>query len=352
MPKKSSNELIRAKIYRLEELRKYQAYYGPNTPYPVVVEINDLELELRRLLDAGPTRHNGAVKKKGAKKKNTGQKKENVPSWQWWRMSQATFDAVITIAFIGFVFLLGSILFAAYVSTRPGYGSNFIYPGDVVSGPPTLRPTFTPTLERTVAAGVPAAQVASIQDPNLPPAVREPTEIATPVPSLTSTPTPVPTNTPLPTETPLPTDPPPLPPTATPAPPTATPAPDYPFIVAEQGNRTFQKTTYHIITVYIAVVSEGNIPLGGYKVIADHSTGAHLESGLSDWNWSAANCLDCGYIKQGNLKMDLGPFSDGVWSLYLADPDGTPLSAAVPFTYSADPNQWVWDFVIFRRKSG
>ena len=35
----SIDELIEAKLYRLEELRKYQSYYGPNTPYPVIVEI-------------------------------------------------------------------------------------------------------------------------------------------------------------------------------------------------------------------------------------------------------------------------------------------------------------------------
>jgi hypothetical protein len=48
----AADQIIRAKMHRLEELRKYQAYYGPNTPYPVVVEINDLESEVRQLLAA------------------------------------------------------------------------------------------------------------------------------------------------------------------------------------------------------------------------------------------------------------------------------------------------------------
>ncbi|RME79532.1 MAG: hypothetical protein D6784_00580, partial [Chloroflexi bacterium] len=156
------------------------------------------------------------------------------------------------------------------------------------------------------------------------------------------------------------------PPTATPAPPpnppSAAPAasappapaqPDFPFIVAEQGNRVFQKTTYHVITIYVAVVSEGNIPLGGYKVVGDHTpSGQHAESALSTWNWDVVNCLDCDYKKFGNVKFEPGTFSDGVWNIYLADANGTQVSPVVPLVYSSDPEQWVWDFIIFRRKNG
>ncbi len=359
----SAEEKIRAKLFRLEELRKYQSYYGPNTPYPVVLEINDLEIELRRLLQTGPNRQNHSVKKKKRRAKKPAAKKKNkvttvnkpnkkqVPLWQFWRLSQPTFDAIVTIAFLAFIFLLGTILFAAYVNTRPGQAAVVGF-SQVVDVRPTLRPTFTATPDKAAVAPVPAAQVVAVEESNLPPAERLPTEVATSVPTLTPTPTAVATETPLPTDTPVPTSTRPPAPTATPAPPTATPAPSFPFAVTEQGNRAFQRTSYHVITVYIAVVSEGNIPLGGYKVIADHSSGQHIESSLSDWNWSVTNCLDCGYIKQGNLKMDLGPFADGVWNLYLADPGGARLSPSVPLGYSTDPEQWVWDFVIFKRKDG
>ncbi len=362
MPKVSADEMIRAKIYRLEELRKYQSYYGPNTPYPVIVEINDLEQELRRLLNAGPTRPrkvNKRQKKRAKTTKKPAPKKQSAAAKKWdvWPMSPATKEAVIAISFMAFVFLLGTILYVTYVNTRPSRaaGNGFYYVADVS---PTLRPTFTPTIEG-VSTDLPPAPVAAADEVQLPPANQEPTAIPTPVPSLTPTPLPPATNTPPPTATPVsPAQPPPsapvaaaaaAPATPTPEPP---PAPTFPFMVAEQGNRVFQKTSYHIITVYVAVVSEGNIPLGGYKVVADHTNGKHLESGLSDWNWSVANCLDCGYIKQGNLKIDLGPFTDGVWNLYLADPEGTPLSPTVPLSYAADPEQWVWDFIIFKRKSG
>lgn len=370
-------ELIRAKIYRLEELRKYQAYYGPNTPYPVVIEINDLEQELRRLLAAGTTRPQSAAKKKKSTKKRA--KKQSRPAGQsksrssralkLWPMSAKTFDTVVTISFIAFVFLLGTILYATYVNTRSGSTTAAaIGFGYVIEAAPTLRPTFTPTVSGVEAGSLASTPLVGAESVSLPPAEKQATEVPTLVPTMTATPTPPATNTPLPTEPP-PAEPPPPPPPAEPAapqpaaavaavvaptatPPPAPPSPDYPFMVAEQGNREFQRTTYPGITIYIAIVSEGNIPLGGYKVVADHSTGAHLESGLSDWNWSAANCLDCGYIKQGNLKMDLGPFTDGVWSLYVADPSGAPLSPPLALPYASNPEEWVWDFVIFRRISG
>lgn len=338
----STDELLKAKLYRLDELRKYQSYYGPNTPYPVIVEINDLEAEIRQLMQVQGTRRTRLAKKK---------KKKASP----WRMSQATFDLIATIAFIGLVFLLGSIVFAAYVQTRPGDAVAVVASAGEMPVVPTLRPTFTPT-----SASNPAP-VIMIDDPNLPPAAQEPTPIPTPVATLTPSATPRPTEPPLPTATPAPTDtplptnpPPPQPPQAAEASVTvATPAPSFPFMVAEQGNRAFQKTTYHAITIYVAVVSEGNIPLGGYKVVGDHvPSGAHAESAPSDWNWSVTNCLDCDYIKQGNLKFEPGPFTDGVWNIYLTDSSGAPLSPVVTLPYSTNPDEWVWDFIIFRRISG
>ncbi len=337
----SVDELLQAKIYRLEELRKYQSYYGPNTPYPVIVEINELESEIRRMMQASTTRPTRTVKRK----------KKKASSWHFWRMSQATFDLIATIAFIGLVFLLGTIVFAAYVQTRP---EHVAMASIDVAGPPTptLRPTFTPTSDPSVPA-LSIAEAAVVEGVNLPPANQSPTEVATPVPTLTPSATPTATDTPVPTETPAPTNTPRPLPSPTPAPPTPTPLPSFPFAVAEQGNREFQKTTYHAITIYVAAVSEGNIPIGGLKIVGDHiPSGKHVESGLSDWNWSVANCLDCDYIKQGNLKFEPDGFSDGIWNIYLADPSGNQLSPVVPLTYSTDPGQWVWDFIIFKKNSG
>ena len=86
--------------------------------------------------------------------------------------------------------------------------------------------------------------------------------------------------------------------------------------------------------------------------MADNPAGGHIESGLSDWSWSVVNCLDCGYIKQGNLKVELGTFADTTWNIYLADPDGNPLSSPVTLSYSSNSQQWVWDFILFKRASG
>lgn len=205
---------------------------------------------------------------------------------------------------------------------------------------PTPRPTFTSTPAYTPT----------------------PTNTATPTitPIPTETPTPVATDTPLPTDTPAPTDTPPPPPTRppappadtpTPAPPADTPTPDFPFAVAEQGNREFQKTTYNGITLYVAVVDQNNTPIGDLKIVGDQTpSGLHAESPLSTWNYSTANCLNCGYVKQGNVKFEPGPFSDGTWNIYLADQAGTKLSPVVALSYSAAPEQWVWDFIIFKKK--
>jgi len=89
------------------------------------------------------------------------------------------------------------------------------------------------------------------------------------------------------------------------------------------------------------------------KIVGDHTpTGRHVESAPSDWFWSKSNCIDCGYIKFGNVKFEPGNFEDGTWSIYVADAQGNQLSPAVPFNYSAGQEQWVWDFVIFRKLPG
>lgn len=208
---------------------------------------------------------------------------------------------------------------------------------DTDQGRPTPRPTFTPTPAYT----------------HTPTATSTPT--ITPIPS--DTPTPVATNTPLPTDTPVPTDTPrpantrpPQPPTETftPAPP---PTPDFPFAVVEQGVRDFQKTSNTTIVVFVAAVDPNNTPIGGLKVVGvNASTGEQKESAPTSWQYDAVNCLDCGYVKQGNVKFEPGPFTDVTWNIYLADGGGTQLSPMVPLSYSSSPETWVWDFIIFKKK--
>lgn len=355
---------LQEKIYRLETLRKYQAYYGPNTPQQIMAEINQLEAELRRMLKADITRPTRVPPKRAAKQASPGRKKQPPKSAKkkttppsntkssTWQMSQATTDLVATIAFVGLVVLLGAIVFAAYLESR-STGNAALAQGNGSQPSIVLRPTFTPTVNPHAPDGAQPAGAVESDNPLLPPAQKAPTEVPTAVPTLTPSPVPLPTATPtpLPTDTPAPTSPPPPPPpTATPAPPTATPAPSFPFRVTEQGNRMFQKTSYHGITVYVAIVSAGNVPIGGLKIVGDEvPSGAHAESALSTWDWSATNCLDCDYVKFANVKFEPGTFNDGTWSIYVADQAGNQLSEAVPLTYSSDPSQWVWDFVIFQK---
>jgi hypothetical protein len=361
----SIDRQLQEKIYRLETLRKYQAYYGPNTPHQIIAEINQLEVELRRMLKADVTRPTKSVgpnvsqpkpthKPKSAKPKKKTKVNKKTESPKGWSLSQSTTDIIATVAFIGLVFLLGAIVFAAYVQTRPTGNASYARASEAGYSGITLRPTFTPTADPNNPDAIPVALDSNVAgDSLLPPAEKKPTDIPTPVPTLTPSPPPEPTSTPTspPTATPLPTKPPPPPPpTATPAPPTLTPAPSFPFQVAEQGNRMFQKTNYHVITVYAAIVSEGNIPIGGLKVVGDHvPSGMHAESGLSTWDWSATNCLDCDYVKFGNVKFEPGTFTDGTWNIYVADEAGNQLSPVVPLGYAEQPEEWVWDFIIFKR---
>jgi hypothetical protein len=343
----STEQIIHQKMARLQTLRQYQTYYGPHTPYPVILEINQLETELGQLLRTG-----NLVKKNKPKKNN-----KNIG-----RISQATVDLLATISFIGFTFVLGIILVLVYLHHM---NQEAIATIDVFEqSQPVLRPTFTPTvnpsnpLPEQLIGDAPIIYDSSPADSFLPTPAQA-TDIPTPVPTITPKITNTPTSMPIPTDIPSPTRFPPTPipvrieqpNTPTPAPPPPTTAPSYAFRVTEQGNREFQKTNYHAVTVYVAVVSEGNIPVGGYKVVGDHvPSGKHVESPLSTWDWSVINCLDCNYIKQGNLKFEPGPIIDGSWNIYLAAPDGQQLSPVITLSYSSDPEQWVWDFVIFQRE--
>lgn len=358
----SIEQIIQDKMARLQELRQYQAHYGPYTPYPIIVEINQLESELGHLLRTSGVRPQavGKPRSKSAKKKTS------------WRetlgLSQETIDILASLAFIGILFCLAAFFMMAYFYNLSQIaGSPITYWESFGQPVPMLRPTFTPTVDPN--APLPA-QVAEPKTPtplanSYLPTPAQATDVPTPVPTVTPrlspTSTPPPTSPPEPTNTPTPLKPPPTPiqvsiqqpNTPTPVPPTPVPAPSYPFRIAEQGNRAFQKTAYHGITIYVAVVSEGNVPVGGYRVVGDHvPSGRHVVSDLSTWHWSVVNCLDCDYVKQGNLKFEPGTFEDGTWNIYLTDDNGQQLSPVVSFSYSADPNQWVWDFVIFRRISG
>ncbi len=201
----------------------------------------------------------------------------------------------------------------------------------------TPRPTFTPTPTPT----------------ETPPPT--PTETPTPLPTATPEPTntPAATNTPEPTATPEPTNtrrpantPVPQPPTATftPAPPTATPTPNWAFKVREQGDRMWQKTSNNQIS-NIALVSDSNgTPLGGYRIKGEHSSGRTYTSPPTSWRYDAVNGLE-GYIKQGNVKVELGGFEDGTWYLWVVDSAGSQVSDRYPLNYSSNPDTWVWDFI-------
>ncbi|MDM8528776.1 hypothetical protein QUF58_11290 [Anaerolineales bacterium HSG24] len=347
----STEPIIQQKMARLQTLRQYQSYYGPHTPYPVILEINQLEKELGHILRA----NNTSITDRKSRKHST------------WHLSSSTINILAGVSFLGLLFVFFIILLSAYLSTMQGKTAvasvNTSFSNNSV---PVLRPTFTPTHDPNAPLPEHVQNENVVSEAPKPidsflPTPAKATDIPTPVPTITArvsdTPTVEPTLAPTNTPTRLPPTPIPVrieqPATPTPSPPTPTPAPSYPFRISEQGNREFQHTTYHAVNIYIAIVSEGNIPLGGYKIVGDHvPSGLHAESPLSTWNWSVTNCLDCDYIKQGNVKFEPGPIIDGAWNIYLADEGGHQVSPVLSLNYASNPDQWVWDFVIFRRING
>lgn len=347
----STEQIIQQKMARLQTLRQYQSYYGPHTPYPVILEINQLEKELGHILRATTQANVGYNQK--ARKQST------------WHVSQATINILATVSFISLIFVFGIILLTAYLTTMQSETAIAVNTG-LSNSMLVLRPTYTPTHDPNAPLPEQVKNEKIILEAPKPvdsflPTPAQATDIPTSVPTITpqvsDTPTIEPTLAPTNTPTRLPPTPIPVrieqPATPTPSLPTPTSAPVYPFQISEQGNREFQRTTYHAVNIYVSVVSEGNIPLGGYKIVGDHvPSGLHAESALSSWNWSVVNCLDCNYIKQGNVKFEPGPIIDGAWNIYLADEGGHQVSPVLSLNYTSDPNQWVWDFVIFRRTNG
>lgn len=205
---------------------------------------------------------------------------------------------------------------------------------------PTPRPTFTMTPTPTDTA---------THTPTFTPTptfTHTPTETPTPAdtPTPTETYTPAPTDTPPPTNTPVPRPTRPPTETPTPAPPTVTPTPDWEFKLKEQADRTWQKTSNNQISNIALISNASDTPLGGYYVVGEHTSGKTYKSPASSWQYDAVNGLE-GYVKQGNLKVELGPYMDGIWYVYVVDGGGTQLSAKVPLEYSSDPSTWVWDFL-------
>jgi hypothetical protein len=116
------------------------------------------------------------------------------------------------------------------------------------------------------------------------------------------------------------------------------------FKVQEQGNRMFQKTNAHIISNIVLISDSSGTPLGGYHVVGEHSSGKTYKTPASGWQFDAVSGFS-GYVKLGNVKYEPGVFEDGTWYVYVVDGGGTQLSDKVAWSYSTDPNQWVWDFI-------
>jgi len=119
--------------------------------------------------------------------------------------------------------------------------------------------------------------------------------------------------------------------------------------VADQSNRELTPTTNPWAEVYVEILNAAGTPLGGYRVVGDSTDGKHWVSNESCWDW-CTHTPTGGYAKVANVKFEPGSFIDGAWNIYLVDGGGTQVSPVVTLPYSTDPNQWYWDFILFKQK--
>jgi hypothetical protein len=138
--------------------------------------------------------------------------------------------------------------------------------------------------------------------------------------------------------TPLPTQ---SPPTATAAP-TDTPVPAYPFEISETG----RFPTNHLdFDVFVAVTDDDNKPLGGYRVVGQHSSGLQSDSEVSAGDWTVNS--GAMHYKAGNVKYSRLKSPGGIWTLQLVDEAGQPVAPPVEFPF--DPADPAWYFLLYQR---
>ncbi len=99
--------------------------------------------------------------------------------------------------------------------------------------------------------------------------------------------------------------------------------------------------------MYIAVTNGSNVPIGGMKIIGDHSpSGMHWESPETCFDWCAPTAPG-GDAKVGNVKFEPPAYIAGTWTLKLVDGGGG--LAAAPVTVPVDPANPQWYFLLFRQ---
>lgn len=215
-----------------------------------------------------------------------------------------------------------------------------------IANQPEPRITATRISRQAMTVALPQATYTNTPSPTMTAtATPSPTDTPTPTPTLTATPTETPTPippsaTPLPTATPTPI---PIPPTPTDTPePTDTPAPVYEFTILE--SQTYP-TNHLNFDVYVAVTDGGNNPLGGYRVIGQHSGGMGLDSQPTADRWTQNS--GAMHYKAGNVKYEVMNSPTGSWTLQLVNGANQPV--APPIELGFDAQNPSWHFVLYRK---
>lgn len=106
-------------------------------------------------------------------------------------------------------------------------------------------------------------------------------------------------------------------------------------------------TTNPILVIYIALTDPNNVPIGGLKVVGDHTpSGLHWESAESCFDFCKASGTK-GTIKFGNVTFEPPRYETGVWNLRVVDGGGTPVSDVISVPIDASSPGWF--FMLLRR---
>lgn len=136
--------------------------------------------------------------------------------------------------------------------------------------------------------------------------------------------------------------------------PTPTATSRYPFRIQEPLE---YKTTNHFFVI-LARVTQGGVPVPGYRLVGSHSVGNTWESIASCAHWCKAsgpgsfvdddgNTITTWPIQEGNVVFEAPTYDTGVWTVVLVGPSGE--QASEYFQIELDKSERKWYFYLFER---
>ena len=108
-------------------------------------------------------------------------------------------------------------------------------------------------------------------------------------------------------------------------------------------------TSNPFLTVYVAIVNQQEIPVGGVKAVGTFEPGGlRHESPLSKWFFDARTAPGV-VVKTASVKFEPGGIQAGTWFIHLENEQGVRLSEDVDI--ATDPNAPQWFYIKFKQPS-